>query len=193
MRKTYEYRPVLRLDMLGNKHRLINTLNSVAIITILIVGAAGVALNYFLRMLGMSGGMYFVYTLGGAALCVVYIYLHELSHAFAILIVKGQKPEIKFGKLVASCGSPTICFSKAQYVFVASFPFVFYCAALVPLCIFLPTVFFPLPFLPLCYNVFGSMGDMYMIRTMLRAPKRCIIIDSGTEVTAFIPIISQNQ
>lgn len=188
MEKQFVYKPVLKLDMLGNKHKLINKLNSVALITIMIVGAIGVVLNYCLRMLGMPGGMYFVYALAGAVLCFVYIYLHELTHALAIVLIKGQKPNIKFGKLVASCGSPSICFSKVQYVFVASFPFVFYCVALIPLCVLLPAVYFSLPFLPLCYNVFGSMGDMYMIRTMLRAPGKCIIIDSGTEVAAYVPV-----
>ena len=188
MEKHYEYKPVLKLDMLGNKHKLINKLNTVAIIAILAVGAAGLVLFYCLTMWGESVGMYIVYALVGAALCVLYIYMHELTHAFAILLVKGRRPEIKFGKLVASCGSPSICFSKAQYVFVASFPFLFYCAALVPLCVLLPFVYFPMPFLPLCYNVFGSMGDMYMIRAMLRAPKHCMIIDSGTEVAAYIPL-----
>lgn len=188
MREYFVYKPIIKLDMLGNKHKLINRLNSVAIIIILAVGAIGLVLNYVLRMWRQAGGMYFVYSLVGAALCVVYIYLHELTHAFAIVAIKHRKPEIKFGKLVASCGCPSITFSKTQYVFVASFPFLFYCALLIPLCVLLPPLYFPMPFLPLCYNVFGSMGDMYMIRVMLRAPKESIIIDQGTEVGAFTPI-----
>lgn len=191
MEQYFEFRPVKRLDMLGNKHRLVNKLNTVAVVMIFIFGAVGLVLNYCLRMLGVPGGMYFVYSLCGAVLCVAYIYLHELAHALAIVMVKRKKPEIKFGKLVASCGSPSIDFSKIQYIFVASFPFVFFCAALVPLCILLPATYFPLPFLPLCYNVFGSMGDVYMIWAMSSAPKNCIIIDGGTEVIAYIPLKAQ--
>ncbi len=188
MDKTLVYKPCLRLDMLGNRHKLIDKLNTVAIVTILAVGAIGLVINYCLRMLHHAGGMYFVYSLVGAALCVAYIYLHELTHAFAIIIIKGKAPQITFGKFVASCGSPSIAFSKVQYAFVALFPFVFYCAALIPLCVLIPPVYFPLPFLPLCYNVFGSMGDLYMVGVMMHTPRHGIIIDSGTEVVSYVSV-----
>ncbi|MCH5162571.1 MAG: DUF3267 domain-containing protein [Clostridiales bacterium] len=185
------FKEVVRLDMLGNKHKLIDKLNAAAMILVIACGAIGLVLNYVLRMLRMPGGMYFVYSLGGAALCIAYIYLHELAHALAIIMIKRKKPEIKFGKFVASCGAPSVTFSKPQYVFAASFPLVFYCAALIPLCVLLPAEFFPLPFLPLCYNVFGSMGDVYMMRVMTRSKKGCVIVDNGTEVIAYAPIEPQ--
>ncbi len=188
MREYFVYRPVIKLDMLGNKHKLVNKLNSAALIIIIALGAVGLILNCVFRMRHGFVGMYLVYSLVGAALCVAYIYLHELAHAFAVVVIKRRKPNIKFGKLVASCGCPSVAFSKVQYVFVASFPFAYYCALLIPLCVFLPPLYFPMSFLPLCYNVFGSMGDMYMMRVMLRAPKESIIIDKGTEVGAFVPI-----
>ncbi len=188
MRECIVYKPSIKLDMLGNKHKLVNRLNATALILIIVLGAAGCILNFIFRVSGSySGGLYFLYSLAGAAGCLLYIYLHELAHALAIVIVKHRLPEIKFGRFVASCGSPSITFTKGQYFFVAAFPFVFYCAALVPLCVLLPSAFFSLPFVPLCYNVFGSMGDMYMIGYMMRAKKHSIIIDQGTEVGAFLP------
>lgn len=193
MKKNYVYKAVSHLDMITAKNGLIGKLNTFAVITIIVGNALAMLLNYIFRMRGEPGGMYFVYGLCGAAFCVLYIYLHELTHAVAIMSVKHTVPEIRFGKLVASCGAPMTAFSKAQYFFVASFPFLFYCAALIPLCILLPAVYFPMPFMPLCYNVFGSMGDMYMIRKMMAVPRRCVVIDNGTDVSAYMPVTAENQ
>ncbi len=187
MNEKYIYKPAVKLDMLGNKHKLIDRLNAFAVISIMVCCVAGAILNYCLRMPKSPGGIYFVTIFGGFWLCVAYIYLHELTHAFAIITVTGEKPEIKFGKFAASCGAPIISFTKKQYLYVASFPFVFYCLLLVPLCILLPPLYFPLTFMPLCYNVFGSMGDMYMIRKMIASPKNSVIVDNGTDVCAYMP------
>ena len=176
------------MDVLGVNRNIIKKLTNIALFAVIGSCIAGLILNYCLRMPGKPFGMYAVYALGGFALTVLYMYFHEFTHAFGILLIKGKRPIIKFQKFVASCGAPFLPFNKAQYFFVASLPFIFYCLLLVPLCILLPPVYFPLPFMPLCYNIFGSMGDMYMIGRMMRASKHCVIIDSGTEVSAFRPV-----
>ncbi|MCM1367331.1 MAG: DUF3267 domain-containing protein [Roseburia sp.] len=189
MAKIYDYKSAIKLNMLDQKRRIIHKMNEFAIIAILVCGAVGVLLNYILRMLKSPGGMYLIYTLCGCALCFLYIYMHEFTHALAVFAVKGRFPHVKFEKLAATCGARDIAFTKAQYVFVASCPLVLYCAALIPLCVLLPPLYFPIPFLPLCYNVFGSLGDLYMIKRMLAAPKGSIIIDEGAEVGAYMPVV----
>lgn len=188
MAKTYVYKSVIRLNMLDQKHRIIHKMNVFAVVAIFVCSVVAVILNYFLRMPKSPGGMYIIYMLCGFALCLIYIYLHEFTHALAVLVTKGRVPTVKFGKLAATCGAPDLVFTKAQYVFVAGFPFVFYCALLVPLCVLLPPLYFPLPFIPLSYNVFGSFGDIYMICRMMVTPKRSVIIDEGAEVCAYIPV-----
>lgn len=188
MKHTYDYKVALRLNMLDPKMRLLHKLNAFALISIAASCAIGLVLNYCLRMLGEAGGMYFVYVACGFVLCLIYPYVHEFAHAFAIILIKGKVPTVKFGKLAAYCGSPDIIFTKAQYYFVASFPFVFYCLILVPLCVLLPPMFFPLPFMPLMYNVFGSTADWFMIHIAAVTPKHSIIVDSGTEIITYIPV-----
>ena len=188
MKECTEYKEVAHVDLLDkDKRKMIGKMNIIAFISIFACSAIGVALNYFLRMPGQRGGMYFLYILIGAPLCVLYIYLHEVMHVVAVLIATRQRPDIKFAKLVASCGSPFIVFTKPKYFFVASFPLLFFCAVLIPLCVLLPTAFFPLPFIPLCYNIFGSMGDVYMIKRALSVRGKCIIVDSGTDVHMYLP------
>ncbi len=174
--------------MLDHKHNVVKKMNSFAIIAILVCCAIGDLLNYCLRMLGKPGGMYFLWILAGCVLCFCYIYLHELTHALAILMVKRELPTIRIEKFVASCGSPTMVFSKTEYFFVAVAPFAFYCLLLIPLCVVLPPSFFPLPFMPLMYNIFGSMGDLYMINRVMKLPKKAVVIDSGTEMNMYVPI-----
>lgn len=186
MNKTYSL--VAKIDMLSDKRKMINKLNSIAIVSILIINSVVMLLNYVFRMRGEAGGIYFICGLCGAIACVIYIYLHELSHALAVIMIKGVLPEIRFGKLVASCGVPMVAFNKTQYFFVASFPFVSFCLILIPLCIVLPPVYSIIPFMPLCYNVFGSMGDAYMIKRMMVTPKNSVIVDNGTSVAAYTPI-----
>lgn len=183
----YVYRSVGRVDMLDPKRNIVGKLNKVAIFAIFFGAALGILLNYIFRMKGEPGGIYFLYSIMSAFCCVLYIYLHEFTHAAAILLIKGEKPRIKFHKLVASCGSPTIVFGKLQYFFVASAPFAVFCALLIPLCILLPAVYFPLMFSPLCYNVFGSMGDMYMIARVMRSPRYSTVVDKGTELVIYTP------
>lgn len=188
MKSVYDYKAINRLDLSDPKFKMLNKLNLFALVTILVSCILGISLNYFLRMSGQPGGMYFIYILCGVALCLIYPYVHEFAHAFAIVISRGKKPYIKFGKFAAYCGSPDIIFTKAQYFFVAAFPFVFYCLVLIPLCVFLPAQYFVLPFMPLMYNVFGSVADYFMIRVVLRSPKHGIVVDCGTDIVIYVPV-----
>lgn len=181
------YDLISRLDLISDKRKLIDALNKAALLSVMGGSAIGIVLNYCLRMLGAPGGMYFVYSFCGFLLCVLYVYLHELTHALGIVLTTARRPKIRFGKFVASCGSDDIIFTKGKYFFAASLPLIFYCALLIPLCILLPPLYFPLPFMPLCYNVFGSMGDMYMIHLVMSAPKRCAVIDKGAELCIYMP------
>lgn len=188
MKKTYDFKAVSRLDMHDPRLKLLNKLNAVAFVCIVVCCVTGAILNYCLRMRGTAGGMYFVYIICGFAACMIYPYIHEFAHAFAIMAIKRQVPSVKFGKLAAYCGSSDIFFGKAQYCFVALFPFVFYCILLIPLCVFLPAMFFPIPFMPLAYNVFGSFADFFMINAALRSARNSVIVDRGTELTVYAPL-----
>lgn len=184
-----DYKFAMRTDM----RFAIKRLTAITLFAVMGSVAIGLVLNYCLRMLGTHGGMYTVYIICGFALTMLYMYFHEFAHALGVLLVKGKLPEIKFGKYAASCGSQFLTFTKAQYFFVASLPLVLYCLILVPLCVLLPPVYFPMPFMPLCYNIFGSMGDMYMLNRMLRIRGRAVIVDSGTEVCAYLPVTHSNS
>lgn len=187
MKNVYDYKAINRLEFSDPDNKTLNKLNVFALVSVLSSCTVGIALNYFLRMLGQSGGMYFLYILCGVVLCLIYPYVHEFAHAFAIVVCRGKKPYIKFGALAAYCGSPDIVFSKVQYFFVAVFPFVFYCAVLVPLCIFVSAEFFVLPFMPLTYNIFGSTADFFMIRIVLKSPRYSIVVDCGTDIVVYVP------
>lgn len=183
-----EYEEILNINFLDKaKSKMLVKLNVFVLVAVLTCTVVGVILNYFLRMPGAAGGRYLIYMLAGAALCFIYIYLHEIMHFLAILLSTGKRAEIKFGKLVSSCGSSKINYGKAKYFFVASFPVVFFCALLIPLCVFLPPEYFPLPFIPLCYNIFGSLGDLYMIKCALKVRGKCRIVDTGTELHIYLP------
>lgn len=193
MKKKYEYKAISRLDMRDPKLKLLYKLNAVAFISILVSCVTGLILNYCLRMMGESGGFYIIYIVCGFVLCLIYPYVHECAHAVAIIAVKGKAPYIRFGKLAAYCGSPDIIFTKYQYYFAVSFPFLFYCALLIPLCILLDPVYFPLPFMPLMYNIFGSIADAFMFRKVFVTPRRTIVVDGGTEVVMYAPVTEKQH
>lgn len=182
------YKEIRKIDMVDPRLGLVRYLNKIALPGMLISIVIGLILNYCLRMLGQPGGFYAIYAIAGFVLCLIYIYLHELTHAVSIVLIKHIKPKIKFGLLVASCGVENVYFNKFQYFIVAVMPLFLFCVALIPLCVLLPPIYFPLPFMPLCYNIFGSLGDVYMIRAALTAPKNSVISDSGTVLTFFTPI-----
>ncbi len=184
----HDYVLAEKFDMLDPKVKVVDRLNIVALAGVLVLCIGGAIVNYCLRMLGEPAGMYIVYILCGVVLTVLYMYLHELAHAFAIIAVKHKRPKVKFGKRVASCGSPDIIYTKAQYAFVALFPLVLFCIVLVPLCIILDAQFFVLPFMPLTYNILGSFGDIYMVNRVMKAPRKCVVVDEGTEVRLYIRV-----
>lgn len=188
MTKNTVFKSVGRLDMYSAQNHFIHYMNKFALVAVLVFSAVGMILNYALRMPGEPGGMYLLYALACVPLCVAYIYIHEYLHALAVIIIKRERARVKFDKLIASCGSNTIVFNKAEYLFVATFPFVFFCAVLIPLCIFLDPVFFAMPFAPLVYNVFGSAGDFYMIKRAMSLPKGGVVIDKGSEIVLYIPV-----
>lgn len=188
MKAVYDYKAINRLDLSDPKLKMLKKLSVFALITITASCVIGIVLNYCLRMMGQAGGMYMVYILCGVALCLIYPYVHEFAHAFAVIMCRGKKPYIKFGKFAAYCGSPDIIYNKAQYFFVASFPFFLFCAILIPLCVLLPADFFVLPFMPLTYNVFGSVADLFMIRLVLSCPKHSIVVDCGTDIVIYLPV-----
>ncbi len=188
--ETNIYKPVLKFDMLDPHNNMVDRLNKIALVAIFVGCIAATILNYCLRMLGEPGGLYLVYIICGVVGCFVYIYIHELTHALGIILIKRKTPKVKFGKLAAWCGSDEIVFTKAQYFFVASLPFFLYLLILTPLCILLPPMYFPVVFMPLCYNVFGSMGDLYMIYRTMKTPRRSLVIDSGTSVEIYIELPS---
>ncbi len=187
MTKDTVFKSVGRLDMYSAQNHFIHYMNKFALIAVLVFSAVGFVLNYTLRMLGEPGGPYLLYALASVPLCVFYIYIHEYIHAIAVLVIKRERPRIKFDKLIASCGSNTIVFNKAEYFFVASIPFLFFSSILIPLCVLLPPVYFPLPFAPLVYNLFGSAGDFYMIKRAMALPKGGAVIDKGAEVVFYVP------
>lgn len=185
------FKSVGRLNLYSAKSRFIHNMNKFALIAVLAFASVGFILNYTLRMLGDPGGMYLVYILVSVPLCIVYIYIHECVHALAILLIKREKPRIKFDKLIASCGANTIVFNKAEYFFVAGAPFILFCLILIPLCVFLPPLYFPMPFAPLVYNLFGSAGDFYMIQRAMKLPKGGAVIDKGAEIVLYVPIVQK--
>ena len=174
--------------MYSPQNRFIHYMNKFAFIGVLAFSGIGFLLNYVLRIPGDPGGRYFMYCLISLPLCVAYIYIHEYLHALAILMIKRERPRVKFDKLIASCGSSTIIFNKAEYFFVAIFPFAFFCLVLIPLCVLLPARFFPMPFAPLAYNLFGSAGDFYMIKRAMSLPRGGTVIDKGTEIVLYVPV-----
>lgn len=188
MKERFDYQAIARLDLLDPKYRLLHKLNVFALISIIVASVVGIALNWVLRNQTAAGGIYFVYIICGFIASLVYPYLHEFAHGFAVIITKFKAPIIKFGKLAATCGSPDIVFGKFQYLFVASFPFIAFCGALIPLCIFLPSVYFPIIFMPLMYNVFGSIADWVLVKRVATMPYRSIVVDNGSDVVVYVPI-----
>ena len=180
------------IDLKTNKKdNLFVTIGSVVIMAVMFIAA------YFTK------GVYILASIGWVKIIiniviafvgsVVYIFLHEATHA-AFFKIFDTKCRLRFGfkAAMAYCASDGY-YKKVPYLAVALSPVVIWTLLLLIPCLLVPLTYFWGVFFIQIFNVSGAAGDLYVTVKILTAPKKALILDNGTDMEIYATDLTKNS
>lgn len=176
-----QYRQIAVMDFVRNRKQML-TVNLGALIVTVWMVVGGIAFGE--RNFGVLKTWWGWLLL--AALYVVYIPLHELTHGVLMHAMSGVKP--KYGlKLPYAYAGSSVYFDKHSHNVIALAPLIVWGAVLLILEHVLPSAWFWLIYILQISNVSGSMGDVYCVLYLRKSPKDVLIQDTGVRMRIFAP------
>lgn len=173
------------IDLKGDKksNALVQAI-SIVLYVLLFIG------GYFTKDLTFFAYLHFKYIIFNVLIAVigsiVYIVLHELTHALFIKIF-APKSKVKFGFTAGMAfAASDECFKKLPYLVIALAPLVIWTLLLLIPCLLVPTIYFWGVYFVQMLNVAGAAGDLYVTIKILKAPKNCLIIDNGVSMEVYV-------
>lgn len=114
---------------------------------------------------------------------VLYIVLHELTHACVMRLLGARNVQFGFTGMYAYAGSDADYFDRSGYVCIALAPLVIWFVIFFSAGSLVPPDWFWVFYLLQIGNVAGSAGDMYVTGRILRMPKDTLVMDTGISMT----------
>ena len=116
---------------------------------------------------------------------VLYMVLHELTHAAAMKYFGGHKMRFGFTGLYAYAGSEEDYFDKKAYIVIALAPFVVWTIIFTVVCFLVPRDWFGVTYFLQVGNVSGCGGDLYVSFLMRKYPSDTWVKDTGLEMFVY--------
>ena len=116
---------------------------------------------------------------------LVYLVLHELTHAAAMKYYGSTKVRFGFTGMYAYAGSEVDYFAKKPYRVIALAPLVLWTLILTPICFLVPQDWFWPMWVLLVMHASGCIGDIWVTLRLLREPEEIYVRDTGVEMTVF--------
>lgn len=180
------------IDLKTNKKdNLFVTIGSVVIMAVMFIAA------YFTK------GVYILASIGWVKIIiniviafvgsVVYIFLHEATHA-AFFKIFDTKCRLRFGfkAAMAYCASDGY-YKKAPYLVIGLSPLIIWTPILLIPCLLVPSAYFWGVFFIQIFNISGASGDLYVAVKILTSPKKALILDNGTDMEIYATDLSKNS
>lgn len=120
------------------------------------------------------------------AACLVYMVVHELTHAVLLWWLTRERPTVAVRLPYLTTGSQAFV-TRGMAVVVALAPLVLYTVVLLNLLRTLPSNFFLTVYVVLVLNVAGSAGDVLQARAFLKLPHVALVRDDGRQTSVFLP------
>lgn len=116
---------------------------------------------------------------------LVYIVLHELTHAAVMKACGGRKVIFGFTGLYAFAGSRVDYFDQTAYRCIALAPLIVWGIVFGILTFSLPRSWFWVVWFLQAGNIGGSAGDLYVTARLWKMPPSILIRDTGVDVTVY--------
>lgn len=125
-------------------------------------------------------------------LVLVYMALHELTHAFFIKVFSGRRPSFRIRLPFLSVGSETY-YNRKSFVIIAIAPAFIGGISLILLLFLVPTQIFISFYILLIVNFAGSAGDYVQAYIAINSPANVLLQDNGKETSLFMPSDSKKD
>lgn len=177
------YHECARIDLQKDKRTSL-LVNILAFVTMVLMTMGMTFFRPIKALFDMSQGLG-VYALRFVALIlgyILYIVLHELTHACMMRLAGGQDVQFGFTGMYAYAGSEQDYFDKSSYLCIALAPLVIWFILLALLGSVMPPDWFWVVYLLQMGNVAGSAGDVYVAFRVLPMPKDLLVMDTGVRM-----------
>lgn len=169
----------VKIDLQKNKTEalLVNGLALVIMLVLIVIGHLVVPVQALLR-LGITKLLLMVIGV------LLYLVLHELTHAVCMKYYGAEKVKFGYTGLYAYAGSDAY-FGKKPYIVIALAPVVVWGVVLLILNLLAGDGWFWVVWLIQVSNLSGAAGDLYVTAKLSKMPADILIQDSGVSMTVY--------
>lgn len=173
------YREILSVDLQKNK-KLMLLVNGIAIVLAVLMLAVGIRLVPVSTLFDMSAGMGAYFARFGVLLVslVLYMVLHELTHAAAMKLCGTKKVRFGFTGMYAFAGSDDY-YPKLPYIAIALAPIVLLGIIIAVVNALVPESWFWVVYIVQITNISGAGGDLYVTLRFAALPGDILVRDYG--------------
>lgn len=173
------YREILSVDLQKNK-KLMLLVNGIAIVLAGLMLAVGIRLVPVSTLFDMSAGMGAYFARFGVLLVslVLYMVLHELTHAAAMKLCGTKKVRFGFTGMYAFAGSDDY-YPKLPYIAIALAPIVLLGIIIAVVNALVPESWFWVVYIVQITNISGAGGDLYVTLRFAALPGDILVRDYG--------------
>ena len=179
------YREIFVMNLQEDKKTAakINIGGMVAMILAIAAGHFIVPIKEFFNMESLS--TYFIRLGVLLAAYLVYMVLHELTHAAVMKAAGGGKVVFGFTGMYAIAGSHEDYFDKSSYRCIALAPLVVWGIIFGILSAIVPVSWFWVIWFLQAGNIGGAAGDVYVTARLWNEPASILVRDTGVDITVF--------
>ena len=179
------YREIFVMNLQDDKRTAakINIGGMIAMILVIAAGHFIVPIKEFFNMESLS--TYFIRLGVLLAAYLVYMVLHELTHAAVMKAVGGGKVVFGFTGMYAFAGSHEDYFDKSSYRCIALAPLVVWGIIFGILSAIVPVSWFWVIWFLQAGNIGGAAGDVYVTARLWNEPASLLVRDTGVDMTVF--------
>ena len=179
------YKEILSIDLQKNK-KLMLLVNGIAIVLAVPMLVLGARLVPVSALLDMSGGMGAYFARFGALVgaIVVYMVLHELTHALIMKLCGTKKIRFGFTGMYAFAGSDDY-YPKLPYICIALAPIVLLGIVVAAINALVPEEWFWVVYFVQITNVSGAGGDLYVTARFASLPRDILVRDYGVGMRVY--------
>ena len=182
------YAEILKLDLQKNKRDaiIVNVLAAVLALICVVAMHLFVPVTQIFRSRDQNdAGAYFIKLAVLIAAYVLYIILHELTHAAVMRYFGAKKVRFGFTGMYAYAGSEEDYFDRFSYRLVAAAPLVVWGIVFLVLQCAVPVTWFWVIGMLQIGNVSGAAGDIYVIWRVSHLRDTILVRDTGLEMTIY--------
>ena len=117
---------------------------------------------------------------------LLYIVLHELTHAAVMKACGGRQVRFGFTGLYAYAGSERDYFDRPAYIAISLAPLAVWGVIFTVLLVLAPREWFWVVWMWQICNVAGAAGDVYVACRTARRPRTMLTRDTGVEMTTYL-------